>query len=145
MFLCRCPLKPIVSDRCGHVISRSMHNGPPTASSNMSSTIPYGTHPFHQAFPPITFASTIQKACRFRRSSRNDKIVHAAENGEKFQDARFRRPVSCNRVTESTIARRRWRWGGPHPLGRQVASRNGTTQDPKRGVQHEDFPGGHPS
>ena len=32
IFLCRCPLKPIVYDRCGHVISRSMHHGPPTAS-----------------------------------------------------------------------------------------------------------------
>ena len=63
----------------------------------------------------------------------------------KIPEARFRRPVSCNRVTGSTIARRRWRLGGPNPLGRQVASRNGTPQDPKRGVQHEDFPGGHPS
>ena len=32
MFLCRSPLKPIVSDRCGHVISRFMHQGPPNAS-----------------------------------------------------------------------------------------------------------------
>ena len=32
MFLCRCPLKHNVSDRCGHVISRSMQYGPPTAS-----------------------------------------------------------------------------------------------------------------
>ena len=32
MFLCCSALKPIVSDRCGHVISRSMHCGPPSAS-----------------------------------------------------------------------------------------------------------------
>ena len=57
----------------------------------------------------------------------------------------FRRPVSCDRVTGSTIARRRWRWEGLKPLGRRVASWNGTPQDPKRGVQHKDLPGVHPS
>ena len=32
MFLCRSPLKPIVVYLCGHVISYSMHRGPPSAS-----------------------------------------------------------------------------------------------------------------
>ena len=63
----------------------------------------------------------------------------------KIAVERFRRPVSCDRVTGSTIARRQWRWGGPKPLGRQVASWNGTSQDPKRRVKHKDLPGGHPS
>ena len=63
----------------------------------------------------------------------------------KIPDAQFRRSVCCERVTGSTIARRRWQWGGPNPFGLQVASRNGTPQDPKRGVQYEDFPGSHRS
>ena len=56
---------------------------------NMSSPIPYGTHPLHQAFPPITFASTVEKAYLFRRSSLNDGIFHAAENREKSQTSDF--------------------------------------------------------
>ena len=125
MFLCRSPLKPIVSDRCNHVISRSMHHGPPSSLLNMSSSIPYGTHPLHQAFPPITFASTIQKVCSFHQLSSNDGIFHAKLNGKKIIDERFRRPISCDRLIGSTIARRRWRWGGPNPWGGQVASPNG--------------------
>ena len=89
MFLCRSPLKPIVSDRYSLVISLSMHHGPPNASSNMSSPIPYETYPLHQAFPPITFAPTVQKACRFRQSSSNDVIFLAAGNGEKSQARHF--------------------------------------------------------
>ena len=92
MFLCRCPFKPIVFYRCGHVISRSMHHGPPNASRNMSSPIPYGTHPLHQAFPHISFASTVQKVGRFRRLSPNDGIFHEAENGEKSQTRDFDGP-----------------------------------------------------
>ena len=59
---------------------------------NMSSPIPYGTHPLHQAFPPITFASTVQKAYRFCRSSLNDGIFHAAEKREKSQTSDFDGP-----------------------------------------------------
>ena len=126
MFLCRCPFKPIVFYRCGHVISRSMHHGPPNASRNMSSPIPYGTHPLHQAFQHISFASTVQKVGRFRRLSPNDGIFHEAENGDKSQTRDFDGPYLAIGGTGSTIDRRRWRWGGPNPLGRQVASRNGT-------------------
>ena len=99
IFLCRSPSKPIISDRNSHVISRSMHRGQPSASLNMSSPIPYETHPLHQAFSPITFASTIQKACRFRRSSSNDGIIHTAENGQKYQTHDFDDPylaIGCS-------------------------------------------------
>ena len=89
MFLCRSPLKPIVSDRYSLVISLSMHHGPPNASSNMSSPIPYETYPLYQAFPPITFASTVQKAFRFRRSSSINVIFLAAGNEEKSHTRDF--------------------------------------------------------
>ena len=45
--------------------------------------------------------------------------------------ARFRRPVSCDQMLGSTIARRRWRCEGPNPLGRQVASRSSTRKSQK--------------
>ena len=43
----------------------------------------------HQAFPSITFTSTIQNTCRFRRLSLKDGIFHAVENGEKFKTRDF--------------------------------------------------------
>ena len=55
----------------------------------MWSPIHYGTHPLHQTFQPITFTSTVHKACRFRRSSSNNGIFHAPENGEKSQTRDF--------------------------------------------------------
>ena len=51
----------------------------------------------------------------------------------EISDARFRRLVSCDRMLGSMIARRRWRWEGPNPLGRQVASRNSTRKSQKEG------------
>ena len=51
----------------------------------------------------------------------------------KISDARFQQPVSCQWVLGSTIARRRWRWEGPNPTGRQVESRNGTRKLLKEG------------
>ena len=47
--------------------------------------------------------------------------------------ARFRRPVSCDRILGSTIARHRRRCEGPNPLGRQVASRSSNCKSQKEG------------
>ena len=49
----------------------------------------------------------------------------------EISDARFRRPVSSDRMLGSMIARRRWRWDGPNPLGRQVVIRNSTRKSQK--------------
>ena len=51
----------------------------------------------------------------------------------EISDARFRRPVSCDRMLGSMIARRRWRCEGPNPLGRKVANRNSTCKSRKEG------------
>ena len=61
----------------------------------------------------------------------------------KIPDARFRRPVSCDRMTGSTIAdgdgEGRTHWHDKWQAG--MVPRN----TKKRGMQHDDFPGGHPS
>ena len=51
----------------------------------------------------------------------------------EISDARFRRLVSCDRMLGSMIARRRWRWEGPNPLGRHVESRDSTRKSQKEG------------
>ena len=57
----------------------------------------------------------------------------------EISDAQYRRPVYCNRMLGSTIAWRRWRWEGPNPLGRQVASRNSTRNNQKEGCNTRTF------
>ena len=56
----------------------------------------------------------------------------------KISEARFRRPVSCDRMLRSMIAWRRWRCEGPNPLGRQVASRSSTRKSQKEGCNTRD-------
>ena len=72
----------------------------PTAHLPPHETCPHRPHPPPpQAFPPITFHSAVQKACRFRRSSSIDGIFHVAENGEKSQTPDFDGPylaIGCS-------------------------------------------------
>ena len=52
-----------------------------------------------QAFLPIAFPSTVQKNCRFRRSSSNDGIFHVEDNGENSQTRDFDDPylaIGCS-------------------------------------------------
>ena len=50
-------------------------------------------------FCPLAFPSTVQKTCRFRRSSSNDGIFHVADNGENSQTRDFDDPylaIECS-------------------------------------------------
>ena len=66
----------------------------------ISRSMPVG-HPKSLSFPPIVL-------------DRWDLPCHR-KRGE-ISDARFRRPVSYDRMLGSTIARHRWRCEGPNPL-----------------------------
>ena len=93
------------------------HTPPPPPPSVSPHNFPLG-RPKSLPFPPIVL-NRWDLPCRRKRG--------------EISDARFRRPVSCDRMLGSTIARRRWRWEGPNLLGRQVASRNSTRKGQKEG------------
>ena len=88
-----------------------------------SRSMPLG-RPKSLPFPPIVLARW-DLPCRRKQG--------------EISDARFRRPVSCDRMLGSTIARRRWRYEGPNPLGRLVACRNSTRKSQKEGCNTRTF------